>query len=246
MTEPIAIVREGDGPELLLVHGGAGPETTWGALGPLAGRWTLLFAYRRGYPPSPPPTTRHQDFDDDAIDLAALLDRPRHIVAHSYGVLGALIAAGQHPAFVRSLTLIEPPLYYLAPDDPHVARLQALGDAVLREGLDADPVMLREFLTLAGAPDMHDGPLPADVARAVRRAHGSRLPNDARPPLDVLREHGVPALVASGAHNAALERICDALATELNAERVITPGAGHFVASAPAFAEQLERFLLSV
>jgi hypothetical protein len=50
--------------------------------------------------------------------------------------------------------------------------------------------------------------------------------------------------VASGGHAPALERICDALATELRAERLIAPGAGHFVAAAPGFADQLEEFLV--
>lgn len=36
-----------------------------------------------------------------------------------------------------------------------------------------------------------------------------------------------------------------ALATELKAERLVAPGAGHFVAAAPGFAEHLEWFLVS-
>jgi hypothetical protein len=52
-----------------------------------------------------------------------------------------------------------------------------------------------------------EGPLPHQVARGVRRAHGSRLPGEARPALDVLRDAGIPSLVASGGHAADLERI---------------------------------------
>ncbi len=97
---------------------------------------------------------------------------------------------------------------------------------------------------MAGAPDVDDRlPLPAAVANGVRRAHGGRLPGEARPALDLLREAGVRSLVASGAHTPGIERICDALAAALEAERLVVPGAGHFVAAAPGFAEQLERFL---
>jgi pimeloyl-ACP methyl ester carboxylesterase len=167
------------------------------------------------------------------------------VVAHSYGVLGVLLAAVQRPEQVRSLALIEPPLFYLVPGDPEVERLKSLGTAVLRDGLDADPVMLREFLQLAGAPNVDDGPLPEDVARGVRRAHGGRLPEEAEPPLDVLRDARIPSLIASGDHAPSMERICDALAAELHGDRVIAPGAGHFVAAAPGFADQLERFLLT-
>jgi hypothetical protein len=72
------------------------------------------------------------------------------------------------------------------------------------------------------------------------------LPGEARPALDILRDAGVPALVASGGHAPALDKICDALATELRAERLIAPGAGHFVAAAPGFPDRLEHFPASV
>jgi pimeloyl-ACP methyl ester carboxylesterase len=239
----ISVTREGAGPEILLVHGGASPDTTWGALEPLRARWTLALVHRRGYPPSPPPACGRQDFERDAADIAQLLGSRPHVVAHSYGVLGTLIAAAQRPAEVRSLTLIEPPLYYLVPGDPEIERLERIGDAVLKDGLDADPEVLRTFLRMAGAPGVDDGPLPDAVAHGVRRAHGGRLPGEARPALDRIRTAGVPALVASGDHTPGLERICDALAVALDAERLRAPGAGHFVAAAKGFSERLERFL---
>ena len=241
----VAVVREGDGPEVLLVHGGASPETTWGALAPLSARWTLARVYRRGYPPSPPAPEGRNDFEVDAADVASLLGSRPHLVAHSYGVLGTLIAATRAPERVRSLTLIEPPLFHLVPGDPEVAHLERMGNAVLTQGLAADPATLREFLRLAGAPEVDDGPLPDDVARGVRRAHGGRLPGEARPALERLREAGIPSLVASGGHAPGLERVCDALAAALDARRLVAPGAGHFVAAAPGFADRLEEHLVS-
>jgi pimeloyl-ACP methyl ester carboxylesterase len=237
----IAAIREGSGPEVLLVHGGASPATTWSALRPLSARWTLVLAHRRGYPPSPPPDER-QDFEVDANDLAGLLDSRPHMVAHSYGCLGALIAATRRPAQVRSLTIIEPALF-LPADDPAVARLERMGDEVLTHGLDTDPRTLREFLRLSGAPGVDDGPLPDDVARGVRRAHGSRPPGEARLALEDLRAAGIPTLVASGGHEVGMERTCDVVAEALDAERLVAPGAGHFVAAAPGFSDRLERFL---
>lgn len=239
------MTREGDGPEVLLVHGGASPDATWSALAPLRTRWTLVSVHRRGYPPSPPPLNGGQDFEVDAADLLPLLGSRPHVVAHSYGVLGAVIAAAQRPGDVRSLTLIEPPLYHLVPGDPEVEHLERIGDVVLAEGVDADPETLRAFLRMAGAPGVGDGPLPEAVANGVRRAHGGRLPGEARPALDQIRAAAVPSLVASGAHTTGIERICDALAAALGADRLVAPGAGHFVAAAPGFAERLERFLLA-
>jgi pimeloyl-ACP methyl ester carboxylesterase len=243
-VEAVAVKAEGEGPEILLVHGGASPDATWGALAPLCSRWTLAKLHRRGYPPSPAAADGRNDFEVDAADVLPLLASRPHVIAHSYGVLGTLIAAAQRPGDVRSLTLIEPPLYFVAECDPEVEHLKRLGDAVLQDGLDADPDMLREFLGIAGAPGVDDGPLPEAVANGVRRAHGGRLPGDARPDLVRIREAGVPALVASGGHAAGIERICDGLAVALEAERLVAPGAGHFVAAAPGFAGQLERFLL--
>jgi pimeloyl-ACP methyl ester carboxylesterase len=240
----VAVVRDGSGPEILFVHGGAGPRTTWGPVAPLADRWTLAYVHRRGYPPSPPPPQERQDFAVDALDLAPLLVRRPHVVAHSYGALGTLIAAAAAPGSVRSLTLIEPPLNYLVPDDPEVARLERLGDTVLAHGLDTDPAALREFLRLTGAP-IGEGTLPEGVAAGVRRAHGGRPTSEARPQLDVIRAAGIPVLVASGGHAGALERICDALAVALGGERGVHPGAGHFVTAAPGFTERLEAFLLT-
>jgi pimeloyl-ACP methyl ester carboxylesterase len=240
---PIVVIREGMGPEVLLVHGGASPATTWSGLEDLSKRWTLAYMYRRGFDPSPQPPGGHQDFELDAADLLEMLDNRPHIVAHSYGAVGAVIAAIQNPAQVRSLTLLEPALF-LPVDDPEVARFRRMGDAVLTHGLDTEPAALREFLKIAGAPVRDQGPLPEEVRRGVRRAHGSRSPGEARPALDVLRDAQTPTLVASGDHHPAVERMCDAVAIAVGARRTKAPGAGHFVAAAPGFADRLEQFLI--
>ncbi|MFI6169615.1 alpha/beta fold hydrolase [Nocardia sp. NPDC051052] len=247
LEQAISVVREGSGPEVVLVHGGAGPTTTWAGLESLRARWTLASVYRRGFPPSPTPVGGNQDFEVDADDIVAVIgDLRPHVVAHSYGTLGTLIAAARHPNSMRSLTIIEPPLYFVAGDDPVVTRLRQLGDTVLTDGLDTGTAQLREFLTLAGSPVADGQPLSAGTVAAVRRAHRGRLPGEARPRLEVIRAHGIPTLVASGDHSPALERICDGLADVMDAQRVVAPGAGHFVPAAPGFAERLERFLASV
>lgn len=244
-SSPIAVGREGTGPEVLLVHGGASPETTWSGLEHLTQRWTLAYVYRRGFAPSPSPPGGRQDFERDAADVEGLLDACPHLVGHSYGGVVAAIAATRRPDRVRSLTLLEPALF-LPIDDPEVSRFARLGDEFLTHGLDTEPTRLREFLRIAGAPVPDQGPLPEEVVRGVRRAKGTRPPSEAHPPLEVLRDAGIPSLVASGDHHPAIERMCDAAATALGARRVIAPGAGHFVAAAPEFADQLEQFLSSV
>jgi pimeloyl-ACP methyl ester carboxylesterase len=240
----IAVARQGSGPEVLLVHGGASPETTWSGLEHLSRRWTLMYAYRRGFAPSPEPPGGRQDFELDATDICELLDGRPHLVGHSYGGVGAAIAAIRRPAQVRSLTLVEPALFFPR-DDPEVARFKRMGEQFLTHGLETPPATLREFLVIAGAPVPEQGPLPEAVLRGVRRAQGSRPPSDACPPLDVLRNAGIPTLVASGDHHSVIERMCDAVAAATGAQRVIAPGAGHFVAAAAGFASRFEEFLLA-
>jgi len=236
----IAVRREGKGPTVVLVHGGASPERTWRALKGLAARWTLVTPYRRGFPPSPP--GRH-DFERDAADLAPLLGSGAHLVVHSYGGLGALIAAGREPERVLSLTEIETPLFYIARDDPEVEEFERLGNEFLTRGLKAEPDALRDFLRLAGSEVPHEGPIPPQVAAAVERAHGGRLPGEAQPHLEKLKAAGVPALVTSGGHSVAVERISDRVASALGAQREVFRGAGHFVQEAPGFSTRLETHL---
>jgi pimeloyl-ACP methyl ester carboxylesterase len=241
---PIAVTRKGSGPDVLLIHGGASPETTWSGLEGLTKRWKLMFAYRRGFAPSPQPPGGRQDFERDATDVAELLDGRPHLVGHSYGGVVAALAATRRPAQVRSLTLLEPALF-LPPDDPEVIRFARIGEEFLDKGLQTEPATLREFLRIAGAPVPDDGPLPEGVVRSIRRSQGSRPPSEAHPPLELLRGARIPSLVASGDHYPAIERMCDAVATALEAQRVIAPGAGHFIAAAPGFVDRLEQFLAS-
>jgi len=168
----IAVIHEGTGPEVLLVHGGASPTTTWSGLEQLTQRWTLALVYRRGFPPSPPPPSGRQDFELDATDICDLLASRPHLVGHSYGGVAAAIAAVRMPERVRSLTLIEPALF-LPADDPEVARFRRLGDEFLTYGLQTEPARLREFLKVAGAPVPDEGPLPEEVLNGVRRARTS-------------------------------------------------------------------------
>src|SRR5436309_4448991 len=102
----------GSGPRAVLVHGGSGPHRTWEMQHELGARWQIVIPSRRGFDGSP--AAERQDFENDAADLLALLSPPAHLVGFSYGGLGALIAAGRRPDLVRSLTIIETPLFAIA------------------------------------------------------------------------------------------------------------------------------------
>lgn len=134
------------GARVVLWHGGAPPELTWSRQHVLSNTLSLRIPWRRGFAPSA--DASHQDWEADARDLLRIMPGRVHVVAHSYGALSALVAAANAPARFASLTLIEPPLWSVAADEPAVQRLVALSHAFVRGDRDA-----REgFLALAAMP----------------------------------------------------------------------------------------------
>jgi pimeloyl-ACP methyl ester carboxylesterase len=239
-TDGPTVLRLGSGPHVVLVHGGVGPELTWERQHPLAERWTLLIPTRRGFPRSAP--ADRQDFERDAEDLSPMLSEPAHLVGFSYGGVGAAILAGEEPGRVKSLTLIEVPLYLVAPDDPAVQEIARSGDAFLAG--EADEQSEREFLANAGIdPDAAEAGHAELIKEAIAAARGGRSPSEAKPDLEAIAGAEVPAMIVSGDHHHGIEVLCDALADRLDARREILPGAGHAVPRAPGFNETLERFL---
>jgi len=224
---------------VVFVHGGLGPELTWERQHPLAARWTLLIPTRRAYPGSAP--AERQDFERDARDLSPLLNEGAPLVGYSYGGLGCAIAAGQDPDRVLSLTMIEVPLYLVAPGDPEVEAFAAAGDAFLSGEANAETEV--EFLANAGlgpdTPPQH----AKEIARATEAARGGRSPREANPDLEAIVDAGIPTMVVSGNHHTAIESLCDALADRLHARREIVSGAGHAVPRASGFNDVLEGFL---
>ena len=222
--------RIGSGPRLLLVHGGVGPEVGWERQHQLEERFSMIVPWRRGYGDSP--SAEQQDFDADAEDLLELLGtHAAHTAAFSYGALGLLVAAGRAPQMFLSLTLIEPPLFMLAGEDPAVQLLLGQLGQLSQSGPAGAPAELEGFLSLQklSAERGHPPPLPM------------RPPFEAQIDFAELRE--VPALVVSGDHHPGFERTCDALAEALGAERAVLPGEGHAPQRAEGFNERFEAFL---
>src|SRR5215469_1877466 len=109
--------RMGSRPRLLLVHGSVvNAELTWNAQKPLADRFEIVAPNRRGFPPGP--DVERVDFEDEAGWLEQFLVPATHLVGHSYGGVISLLAAAQHPEQLRSLTVVEPPAFGIAPGRP--------------------------------------------------------------------------------------------------------------------------------
>jgi pimeloyl-ACP methyl ester carboxylesterase len=229
----------GSGPRALLVHG----SMSFGGLAfseqrPLRAEFELHVADRRGFGRSPDAPTP-VDFETDAADIAELLDRPAHLLGHSYGGIVCMLAAALRPAAVRSLTVIEPPAFGLAHDDPAVTRMvEGIAGHVDAAGGLSEEEYLRGFL---GSWGFDLGPLPAlnDVARrSVRRSMDERPPAEAHIPLAELARAPFPVLVARGGWDAvpaaardlggrAFIAVCDVLVARLGAELAVFPGAAH-------------------
>lgn len=239
------VERLGHGPPVVLVHGSVtGARLTWREQLPLADRWTLLLVDRPGFGASPP--VERVDFAVDAPLVADVLADGAHLVAHSYGAVVGLLAAALRPEAVRSLTVIEPPAFAVASDDPAVAEFVERSRRLWREGPDDPEAFLARFLDLVGSRPVA-GRLKPQLLRGARLLRTERGPWEAEIPLDELAAAGVPALVVSGAHDPAFEAVCDAIAGRLGAERAVLEGGGHAAQRLGApFNERLERFLSGV
>jgi len=248
MISPVLVEVHGDGPRLVFVHGAItnGP-TAWAKQLPLAERWQLVVLTRPGFVPGPP--IERCDFAPDAAAVAQLLDEPAHLVGHSYGGLIALLAAAQRPDAVRSLTVVEPPVFSLVRGNPLVedAITQHL-DAMREHGDDPRAFMVFFTERLGADPANVPDPLPDALRQGVELLIRERYPWEAEIPVDALAAGRFRTLVVSGNHSPLHEMMCDALADSLGAraERAVIEGRGHNVQrTGVAFNDRLERFLNS-
>src|ERR1700716_1907583 len=147
----------GSGPRVVLVHGSvANGAMTWSTQRPLAERYTLVIVDRSGYPPNPP--VDRIDFEQQAGEIAHLLEPGDHLVGLSYGGVISLLAAAQRPELLRSLTVCEPPSFGVASGDQGVEELLARFVEAPRDPRG----YLEFFLPLVGSAIKLPDPLPPD------------------------------------------------------------------------------------
>ncbi|MEU9197833.1 alpha/beta fold hydrolase [Streptomyces hundungensis] len=229
---PVEVLRSGEGPPVVLVHGDVlSARTAWAAQERLAGRYSLRLVNRRGYGGSP--SVAGQDFLVDAQDVAEALEEGAHLVGHSFGAVAALIAAGHHPGRVRSLTVVEPLVLALVRKRPD-ARAFVRRYAEIAARCHSPESFLEEYLVLVGTASNSVAPaLPATLPPRMRRAVVTQMrgkcPWEAELPLAALGHAPFPRLVVSGGHHDLFQSAGSALARAIGAEHLVLSGAGHVV-----------------
>lgn len=108
---PIAYIKQGDGPPLVLVHGTGVIAKSWMPIMPaLAKNFTVYAIDRRGRGESgdTEPYAIEREFEDIAA-LVDSIDQPLNLLGHSFGAILTLEAA-LISRNIRKLLLYEPPL----------------------------------------------------------------------------------------------------------------------------------------
>jgi pimeloyl-ACP methyl ester carboxylesterase len=152
-----------------------------------------------------------------------------HLVGHSYGGLGVLLAAAKRPEATLSLTVLEPAVARAGASDPAWqainAEVRALWDADIP---DRDWVV--RFLSAVGSnPDEFPAELLDAAVELVPVFRGGRPYFECDVPFAELAAARFPKLVVTGGHHRGFDAMCQDLATRIGADMEVVAGAGHEV-----------------
>ena len=218
----------GAGTPVVLVHGSlAIGADEWQAQRPLGDEGFRLVVFdRRGHGQSP--AAHGEDFLRDADDIAELMGDGAHLVGHSYGGLGVLVAAARRPDATKSITLLEACTFTLGQHDPAARTLLNTVRDIWQQNLSDEDWLLR-FLTAVGSDPATLGPelIAAALPLVPVCRHGRPIWSVESLPLHELAAAKFPKLVVSGGHSAGFDALCDDLAQQIGGTRMEIGGAGH-------------------
>lgn len=217
------------GDPVVLIHGGWEDGRGFDRVVPgLSAALQVLVYDRRGHGSSRGPP-RKGPVEDDAADLARLLEAsglfPAHLVGHAYGGAVALRLAVDRPELVRSVAFHEIPWVGLlepaAPPPPDPTSWSASLGRLRELASRAPEAAAREYLEMFGAPFERWSSLDAASQRVLVDYAGVWAeemadPGASRPALAELRGVALPVLATSGGASPPFaSRIHDRLVAEL-------------------------------
>ena len=238
----------GDGPPVVLLGGGLLGAESWGDVPPLLARshkvinlQSLVVQYGLENRPLPDGYSIQTEVDALRTTLAGMGIPAADVIGMSHGGVTALVFALQHPERVTTLTLIEPPAFWLLPnhglDDEGARGMQTFIKSLRDKPIgDAD---VERFRCLLG--DCRQGRSPREARQwpqwvkhrnSLRGLYtiGDYADDPAR-----LRRLTMPALIVTGAETVAFHRqINEALIHALpNAEGLQLTGGHNSPVGAP-------------
>jgi len=190
MTDELPVTLEGDGPDLLCLHGGPGMSDYLStSLGEETLGWRRIGYTQRGLPPSTTegPFTVAQHVADAVAVLDGLGLADAVVLGHSWGGFLAAVLAAEHPDRVRGLLLVDPlgivgdggygrfeeQLLARTPDDARQRADELDRRALAGEGTEADVVESLRLLWPAYFADPPTAPPMPDVTLCVPSYSGT-------------------------------------------------------------------------
>ena len=256
----LAYAEQGSGQPVVFVHGGSGDQRVWeNQLQVFSSRYRAIAVSCRGYYPSSglreDETITLDTFVEDLVRFVRALDlAPVHLVGHSSpGGFGSLLLAQRQPTLLRSLVLIEPPVFpllgvNLPPQPSQIFRLlmshpqvaigfirfgiRGVGPARKAFGRGDDEEGLRAFMKANLGSEAFARMPGSRFQQAVQNIQPLKAQISAGfPPFREQDAQGIhiPTLLVSGENsNAALRGVTDRLQELLpNVERLNIKGASH-------------------
>jgi len=230
VSDNVHITEWGSGPRVVPIHGGTpqGVAFAFATQQPLEQNWHLVLPDRPGHGQTP--KMGREDFERDAQLLGDLLDGGAHLVGASYGGIVALYMAAAAPSSIRSLTLLEPPAYFFAPDDPDISEMSRRGQKII-EDPDASRVIL-SFFDLLGIEIPLPDPVPAPLLGLADELRTMRGPWEADVDPAVLRSSSYPILVLTSGKRPGFEAVARAMVRTVGANHEVIDGTDHSFQSA--------------
>lgn len=250
----------GSGPQTgLLIHCSLAHSAVWGPMMRHLDRLVTATAFDMPGHGRSGDWAEGGDFQDTCCAIAAkLLQRPAHVIGHSFGATVAMRLAQDHPQKVQSLTLIEP-VYFAAVKGTaafpeYMKDFEPFGLALDRGDLHA---AARLFTDMWGAGVDWQSQSDPQKSQVTKRIHmipagNSAILEDVAGVLAAgrLENMRVPTLLIEGAESPKIiASIQDVLQRRMpNTRRISVPGASHMVPiTHPAIvAEQFAAFLRGI